>query len=153
MECDTHLAATREDVDRVVVVLADDDAVGRRWLRQLVDLVAQGGDVFARLTQRVRQLLVLTDGLGQLTLRLEQPLLERVHATWGVGKPRSKVRDLVEEFRDLRGIRGVAAGINRWNVTVVRHGPNVHAVIRTMFARTRPCKLRTTNRTRELLLT
>ena len=79
---DPHLAAARQDVDRVVVVLADDDAVRRRRLGQLVDLVAERGDVLARLPQRVRQLLVLADRLGELALRLEQPLLERAHRAW-----------------------------------------------------------------------
>ena len=73
---DLHLAAAREDVDRAVVVLADDHAVGRRRLGELVDLVAQGGDVLARLPQRVAELLVLGHRLGELALRLEQALLE-----------------------------------------------------------------------------
>ena len=101
VERDAHLASAREDVDRVVVVLADDDAVGRRRLRQLVDLVAQRRDVLARLAQRVRQLLVLADRLRELALRLEQPLLERVHATRGVGEACPEVRDLVEQRRHL----------------------------------------------------
>ena len=97
--CDPHLAAAREDVDRAVVVLADDDAVRRRRLGQLVDLVAQRGDVLARLAQRVAQLLVLADGLGQLALGLEQPLLERAHALRRVGQARPQVRDLLVEQR------------------------------------------------------
>jgi Mrp family chromosome partitioning ATPase len=51
VEPDTHLAAAREHVDGAVVVLADDDAVRRRRLAQLVDLLAQGRDVLARLAR------------------------------------------------------------------------------------------------------
>ena len=56
---DPHLAAAGEHVDGAVVVLADDRAVGRRRLGELVDLVAERGDVLARLAQGVGQLLVL----------------------------------------------------------------------------------------------
>ena len=56
---------------------AEERAVGRRRLGELLDLFAQRGDVLARLAQGVGQLLVLGDGLGQLALGLEQPLLER----------------------------------------------------------------------------
>ena len=53
VEADPHLAAARQHVDRAVVVLADHHAVGRGRLGELVDLVAQRGDVLARLTKRV----------------------------------------------------------------------------------------------------
>ena len=76
---DAHLAAAREDVDGAVVVAGQQRAVGRRGLGELVDLFAQGGDVVARLSQRVGELLVLGHRLGELALRLEQPLLERAH--------------------------------------------------------------------------
>ena len=75
-----HLAPAGEDVDRAVLVLADHDAVRRRRLGELVDLVAQRGDVLARLAEGVAQLLVLGHGLGQLALGLEQPLLQGAHA-------------------------------------------------------------------------
>ena len=96
-----HLAAAGEDVDRAVVVLADDHAVGRRRLGELVDLVAQRGDVLARLAQGVAELLVLGDGLGQLALGLQQPLLERAHPLRGVGHLAPEVGDLVLERVDL----------------------------------------------------
>ena len=99
---DLHLAAAREDVDGAVVVLADDDAVGGRRLGQLVDLVAQGGDVLARLPQRVAELLVLGHGLGELALRLEQALLERPDPLRRVGHPGAQVSDLVVQRVDLR---------------------------------------------------
>ena len=98
---DPHLAAAGEDVDGAVVVLADDDAVGRRRLGELVDLVAQRGDVLARLAQGVAELLVLGDGLGQLALGLEQPLLEGAHPLGRVGQLRAQARDLLLERPDL----------------------------------------------------
>ena len=77
---DAHLAARGEDVDGAVVVRAEVRAVRRRRHRELLDLFAQRGDVLARLTQGGGQLLVLGDGLGELTLGLEQPLLEGADA-------------------------------------------------------------------------
>ena len=108
-----HLAAAGEDVDRAVVVLADDDAVRRRRLGELVDLVAQRGDVLARLAQRVAELLVLGHGLGQLALGLEQPLLERAHPLGRVGEPGAQVGDLVAQRVDLgaQGLGGLVASI------------------------------------------
>ena len=146
MQRDAHLAAAREDVDRVVVVLADDDAVRGRRLRELVDLVAQRGDVLARLAQRVGQLLVLADRLGELTLRLEQPFLEGVDATGRIGESRSQVRDLLDQRCDLDRFGLVIVRTIRVGFTVVRHGPNVHAGAGKMFARTLPCKLASTRR-------
>ncbi len=75
-----HLATAGEHVHGAVVVAAEQGAVGRRGLGQLLDLVAQGGDVLAGLAQGVGQLLVLRHRLGQLALRLEQPLLEGADA-------------------------------------------------------------------------
>ncbi len=49
-------------------------------LGELVDLFTQCGDVLARFSKRVGQLLVLGHGLGQLSLGLEQSLLERADA-------------------------------------------------------------------------
>ena len=71
-----HLAAAGEDVDRAVVVGVEEGAVGGRRLGELVDLLAQRGDVLLGLLQGEGELLVLGDGLGQLALGLEQPLLE-----------------------------------------------------------------------------
>ncbi len=101
MQRHAHLSTGREHVDRAVVVLADHDAVGGRRLGQLVDLVAQGGDVLSRLAQRVRELLVLCDGFGQLTLGLEQSLLQRPHSTRCFGEATAQVLDLLTEDVDL----------------------------------------------------
>ena len=70
-QIDPHLATIGQHVNRLILVLPDDHAVGRRRLRQLVDLIAQRRDVLACFAQGVRQLLVLGEGLGQLALRLQ----------------------------------------------------------------------------------
>ena len=59
MHRDPHLAAAGEHVDGAVVVDAEQGAVGRRRLGELLDLFAQRGDVLARLAQGVGELLVL----------------------------------------------------------------------------------------------
>ena len=101
-----HLAAAGEHVDGAVVVAPEQRAVGRRRLGELVDLVAQGGDVLARLAQGVGQLLVLGHGLGQLALGLEQPLLEGAHPLGGVWQPPPQRDDLLLEHpRPARAAR------------------------------------------------
>src|SRR3546814_12126952 len=74
---DAHLAAAGVDVGGAVVVHAQERAVGRGRLGELVDLLAQRGDALARLAEGVAELLVLRDRLGQLALGLEQALLDR----------------------------------------------------------------------------
>ena len=76
---------------------AEERAVGRRRLGELLDLLAQGGDVLARLAEGVGELLVLRDGLGQLALGLEQPLLERAHPLGRLLQPAPQLHDLLLE--------------------------------------------------------
>ncbi len=114
---DPHLATTGEDVDRAVVVGAQQGAVGRRWLGQLLDLVAQRGDVLAGLAQGVGQLLVLRDGLGQLALALEQALLEGAHPFGGVGQPSSQRGHLLLE---QPGLVTQLGQLTRWVGSVER---------------------------------
>ena len=83
---------------------AEERAVGRRRLGELLDLLAQRGDVLARLAQGVGELLVLGDGLGELALGLEQPLLERAHPLGGVLQAAPQDDDLF--FEDLGPARG-----------------------------------------------
>ena len=97
MKVDPHLAAAGEHIDGAVVVLADHDAVGRRRAGQLVDLVAERGDVLTSLPQRVAQLLVLRHGLGQLTLGLEQALLQGPDPLGPVGHLAPQAGDLLVE--------------------------------------------------------
>jgi hypothetical protein len=51
--------------------------------------------VLARFAQRVRQLLVLSDGGGELALGLEEALLEGVHTLGCVCEPGAQVCDLL----------------------------------------------------------
>ena len=121
VQTDAHLAPAGEHVDGAVVVLADDHAVRRRRLGELVDLVAQRGDVLARLTKRVAQLLVLRDRLGELALGLQEPLLERPLALRRVGEAAAQLVDLLFEHDDLRLQHRLGA------VRILCHGRNLHA--------------------------
>ena len=96
-----HLAAGRQDVDGAVVVGTEVRAVRRRRHRELLDLFAERGDVLARLAEGGRQALVLRDGLGQLALRLEQPLLEGADPLRGVLEPAAEDDDLFLERLQL----------------------------------------------------
>ena len=96
-----HLAPAGVDVDGAVVVDAEQGAVGRRRLGELLDLFAEGGDVLAGLAERVGQLLVLGDGLGQLALGLEQALLEGAHPLRGLLQPTAEDDDLLLHLRQL----------------------------------------------------
>ena len=76
VERNAHLATRGEHVDGAVVVDAEERAVARRRHRELLDLFTECGDVLARFAQGCREALVLGHGLGQLSLGLEQSLLE-----------------------------------------------------------------------------
>ena len=90
-----HLAAAREDVDRAVVVDAEERAVGRRGLGELLDLFTQRGQLLLGLLEGEGQLLVLRGGLGQLALGLEQPLLEGLHPARALLQPPAERVDLI----------------------------------------------------------
>ena len=126
------------------------DAIGLSHLHpdHCLDLTgfAQRGDVLAGFAQGVGELLVLADRLGELALRLEQPFLEGVDAAGRIGESRSQVRDLLDQGCDLDRLGLVIVRTVRVEFTVVRHGPNVHAGVGNMFARTLPCKLQFTLR-------
>ena len=121
MQPDTHLAPTGEHVDGAVVVLADDDAVRRWGLRELVDLVAERGDVLARLAKGVAQLLVLGNRLGQLSLGLQESLFECPLPLGGIGKSTTQLVDFLLEHRDL-GLQHRLDGVR-----IICHGRNLHA--------------------------
>jgi hypothetical protein len=57
--------------------------------------------VLAGLPQRVAELLVLGHGLGQLTLRLQQALLEGADPLRGIGHAGAQMSDLVVQRVDL----------------------------------------------------
>ena len=69
----------------------------------IAPLLAERGDVVARLAQGVRELLVLAHRLGQLPLGLEQPLLEGAHALGRVLEPAPQGEDLVLENLQVPG--------------------------------------------------
>ena len=71
-----HLAPAGEHVDGAVLVQAQEGAVGGRRLGELLDLLAQHGQLLLGLLEGEGQLLVLRGGVGQLPLGLEQALLE-----------------------------------------------------------------------------
>ena len=101
-----HLATGREHVGGAVLVDTEERAIGRRRLGELLDLLAQGGDVLACLTQGVGELLVLRDRLGQLTLGLEQLLLQGADPLRGVLQPPAEVDHLLlEEPWPARAVR------------------------------------------------
>ena len=117
---DAHLAAAGEHVDGAVVVGRQERAVRRRGLGELLDLLAQVGDLLARLPQRVGELLVLRHRLGQLALGFEQALFEGADALRRVLELAPELDDLflqrlhlLEEPRDLLLVGGQAAFVLR----------------------------------------
>jgi hypothetical protein len=96
----SHLAAAGENVDRPVLIGLEVGPIGRRRLRELLDLLPQCCDVLLGLLQGERQLLVLRGGVAELTLRLEEPLLEGAHALRGFMEPPAQFGNLV--LRELR---------------------------------------------------
>ena len=107
VEVDTHLATARQDVHRSVVVLADDHPIRGRRPGELVHLFAEGGDVLTGLPERVGELLVLGDSLGELALGLEQTLFEHTHSLGCLGQLAPQREDLV-----LQQAQGVPVGVN-----------------------------------------
>ena len=98
---DPHLPAGGEDVDAAVLVGGEVRAVARRRHRQLLDLLPEGGDVLPRLAEGGRQLLVLRQRLGELALRLEEPLLQGPDPLRGVLEPPAEADDLLLQRLEL----------------------------------------------------
>ena len=107
-----HLAAPGEHVDGAVVVRPEVGPVGRGRLGQLLDLLAQVGDVLLGRLQGEGQLLVLGDGLGQLALGLEELLLEGLHPARALLEPAAQDRDLL--------LGGQGTGPERLEIVLVR---------------------------------
>ena len=95
VQADPHLAAAREHVDRAVLVDPEEGAVGRRRLRELLDLLAQGGQLLLGLLEGEGQLLVLRGGLRQLALGLEEALLQGLHPARALLQPAAERVDLI----------------------------------------------------------
>ena len=72
MHIDAELAPTCQHINRLIVIFADDHAVSRGRLRQFVDFIPQGDDIFSRLTQGETQFFILGRFLSQLALHLHQ---------------------------------------------------------------------------------
>ena len=100
-EADAHLAPAAEHVDRAVLVDPEEGAVGRRRLGELLDLLAQRGQLLLGLLQGEGQLLVLRRRLRQLALRFEQPLLEGLHPARALLQPAAERVDLILGVRQL----------------------------------------------------
>ncbi len=98
---DPHLAAGGEDVDGAVVVGAEEGAVRRGRHRELLDLLAERGDVLARFAEGGREPFVLGDGLLELTLGLEDLLLEGADPLGGVLEAAAQDDDLFLEALEL----------------------------------------------------
>ena len=75
-------------------------------MRELVDLFAQRSDVVSCLTKCVCQFLVPRDGLGQLSLRIEQSLFEASYTTRGLLQPVLQRFDLVDQNRGALTLGG-----------------------------------------------
>ena len=98
---DAHLAARGEHVDGAVVVGAEERAVARGRHRELLDLFPERRDVLAGLAEGGREAFVLGDGLGELALGLENPLLEGAHPLGGVLEAAAQDDDLLVERLEL----------------------------------------------------
>ena len=112
---DAHFAPAGEDVDGAVLVDAQEGPVGGRGLGQLLDLLAQRGQLLLGLLQGEGQLLVLRRGVGQLALGVEEALLEGLHATGALLEAAAERVDLVLGVGQLRpqclGLGGQLVGV------------------------------------------
>ena len=115
VEADPHFAAAGEDVDRAVLVDAEEGAVGGRRLGQLLDLFAERGQLLLGLLEGEGQLLVLRHGVGQLALGVEQALFEGLDATGALLEAAAQRVDLVLGVGQLRpqrlGLGGQLVGV------------------------------------------
>ena len=114
MERDADFATSRKHVDRSVVVVVEEGAIGRRRLTELLHFFPQRCDVVSRFTECVGQFLVLADGLRQLTLCLEKSLFKRANALGSILKSASQRRNFFFEDPELLPqfvVRGTAVDI------------------------------------------
>ena len=109
MQAHPHFAAAREDVDGAVVVDAEKRSVRRRRLRQLLHFLAQRGQLLLGLLEGEGQFLVLRGRLRQLSLGLEEPLLEGLDAAGALLQPSTERVDLVLGVCQL-GAKGLELG-------------------------------------------
>jgi hypothetical protein len=96
MKVHPHLSTAGQNIHRFVVVLSDNDAIGRRWLGKFVDLFSKTRDVLASISQRCREPIVLGDLLSEQTLGLEKPFFQLSETTRCIGQAATKYVDFVE---------------------------------------------------------
>ena len=127
---DVHpeLAPAGEDVRRAVLVGLQEHAEAGGRLREPVDLLLEGHDLVAGLTEGVRQPLVLRGHACQVGLQLDDPLFENPRVPRRVGELASQDGDLLLKKGDLahgvfRTTSGSAATVDV--VVVGRHGPHL----------------------------
>ncbi len=99
----TEFAATGEDVGRTVLVRLQEDPEAGRRLREPVDLLLEGHDLVAGLTERVGEPLVLSGHSGQVGLQLDDPLFENPRVTRRVGELAPQDGDLLLKIGNLTG--------------------------------------------------
>ena len=92
---DAHLAATREHVDRPVVVRAEIHAERRGRLAELLDLLRERLDLLAFTAKGVGELLVLRHRAGELIAGLDELLFEERDLPRRVGQTPAQKPDLL----------------------------------------------------------
>ena len=122
VERDPHLAPAGEDVHGAVVVDPEEGAVGGGRLGQLLDLLAQRGQLLLGLLEGEGQLLVLRGGVGQLALALEQALLE------GLDPPRALLEAASEGVDLVLGVGQLGTQRLGQGGQLVRVGWDTHTV-------------------------
>src|SRR5690606_5221473 len=103
-----HAAPGGEDVDRLVGVAGQEDAVAARRLGQPVDLLAEGDELAASFLEGLGELLVAGGELSEPAGRLGEPLLEDACVPRRLGELAAEQRDFLFEETDLCGRLGRA---------------------------------------------
>ena len=111
VDCDPHLAATRVDVGRPIVVQLHHGPVRRGGLGELLHLVAQDGDPLPGRLQGGVQLLVAGVGPCQLAVGIPNLGFEATDLAGGVDQAASQFCHLlVSVVRSGFAVRGVVPG-------------------------------------------
>ncbi len=84
MQVDLHLATLGQDVDGRVLVEGEIDAVRGGRSAQLVNFLFERGDLLPRLVESIHELLVLIEGLHELTIGLAQLVFQHHELLWSV---------------------------------------------------------------------
>ena len=103
MHPDAHLAAARMDVGRPVVVDLDHGAVGRGWLGELLDLLAQHGNALPGRLQGGVELLVAGVGPRQLPSGVPHLGLQEAQLARSLDQAPAEFGDLALKIDRIRG--------------------------------------------------